>query len=216
MLHGDAEDGNFAPGALPAPDAKVKAPTKMPKTDRASPALAAIAATLLCFATPAAAQSPTPPPGLKMSGNEPIQIESDKLEVREKEHLAIFSGNVSVVQGATLLKAGKLTVYYAADTGSATTGSSAIERLEVDGTVYVKSEDQIATGDKGTFDMKTEMLVLTGEKVVLTQGKNVLVGCQLTIHMKTNQAKFEGCAKTGGRVTTLIQPNSAKPPEQSQ
>ena len=69
-----------------------------------------------------------------MSGDEPIQIESDKLEVREKENMAIFSGNVSVVQGPTLLKAGKLTVFYVKGTdGSATAGTSAIDHLEVDG-----------------------------------------------------------------------------------
>ena len=37
--------------------------------------------------------------GLKLSGDKPIQIESDKLEVREAENIAIFTGNVSVVQG---------------------------------------------------------------------------------------------------------------------
>ena len=75
---------------------------------------------------------------------------------REAESIAIFSGDVSVVQGPTLLKAGKMTVYYAKDGGSATTGSANIDRLEVDGKVYVKSETQVATGDKGTFDMKTK------------------------------------------------------------
>ena len=68
-----------------------------------------------------------------MSGDQPIQIESDKLEVRESENLAIFSGNVSVTQGPTLLKSGKMTVYYAKDGGSAATGSANIDRLEVDG-----------------------------------------------------------------------------------
>lgn len=152
--------------------------------------------------------------GLKMSGNEPIQIESDKLEVRDRENMAVFSGNVAVVQGTTLLKAGKLTVYYVAGADTSASGSTAIDHLEVEGTVYVKSDDQIATGDKGSFDMKSEMLVLTGDKVVLTQGKNVLVGCKLTVNMKTNLASFEGCAKTGGRVTTLLDPKS-KPQGQS-
>lgn len=187
----------------------------MPRTDRAWMALAASAATWLAIAAPAAAQTNSAPQGLKMSGNEPIQIESDKLEVREQEHLAIFSGNVSVVQGATLLKAGKLTVYYVPESGSATAGDAAIDRLEVDGTVYVKSEDQIATGDRGTFDMKTEMLTLTGKEVVLTQGKNVLVGCKLTVFMKTNQANFEGCPG-GGRVKTLLSKPAESKPAQSQ
>jgi len=181
----------------------------MRKTDRVWPAAAAISAICLALAaTQAIAQTSTQNrlSGLKMSGNEPIQIESDKLEVREKENVAVFSGNVSVVQGPTLLKAGKLTVYYVSGTGSATTGSAAIDRLEVDGKVYVKSEDQVATGDRGTFDMKSEVLVLSGKEVVLSQGTNVLVGCKLTVDMKTGEANVDGC---GGRVKGLFQPNSA-------
>ena len=143
--------------------------------------------------------------GLKLAGDQPIQIESDKLEVREAESMAIFSGNVSVVQGATLLKAGKMTVFYAKDGGSATTGSANIERLEVDDKVYVKSETQVATGDKGTFDMKTEVLTLSGKEVVLSEGSNVLTGCKLTVDMKSGLANVEGC---GGRVKGLFQPGS--------
>src|SRR5919109_1584423 len=192
-----------------------KAP-KMSNTDRAW--LAAAAISVLCLAAlPAGAQTATQKtqnqqtqmPGIKMSGDQPIQIESDRLEVHEKENVAIFSGNVNVVQGPTLLKAGKLTVYYVKGTGSATTGSAAIDRLEVDEKVYVKSQDQEATGDKGTFDMKSEILVLSGKEVVLSQGPNVLVGCKLTVDMKTGLANFEAC---GGRVKSLFQPNSAQQP----
>jgi lipopolysaccharide export system protein LptA len=191
--------------------------------DRARPALATAAAVLFAlWAAHAAAQNAAPAGapttafgGLKMSSNEPIQIESDRLEVRDKENMAIFSGNVAVVQGTTVLKAGKLTVFYVPGSDVASSGSSAIDHLLVEGTVYVKSQDQIATGDQGSFDMKSEMLVLTGEKVVLTQGENVLVGCKLTVNMKTNLANFEGCAKSGGRVSTLLNPKS-KPQAQPQ
>jgi lipopolysaccharide export system protein LptA len=181
------------------------------KTDCAWLAAAAISALCLAAAAPATAQTNTQTrfSGIKMSGDQPIQIESDRLEVREKENVAVFSGNVNVVQGPTLLKAGKLTVYYVQGTGSATTGSAAIDHLEVDEKVYVKSEDQIATGDKGTFDMKTEFLVLSGKEVVLSQGDNVLVGCKLTVDMKSGQANVEGC---GGRVKGLFKPNSAQQP----
>jgi lipopolysaccharide export system protein LptA len=153
--------------------------------------------------------------GLKLSGDQPIQIESDKLEVRESESMAIFSGDVSVVQGPTLLKAGKMTVFYAKGSGaSAATGSANIDRLEVDGKVYVKSDTQVATGDKGTFDMKTEILTLSGQQVVLSEGTNVLTGCKLTVNMKSGQAEVEGC---GGRVKGLFQPGSQnQPASQSQ
>lgn len=156
--------------------------------------------------------------GLEMSGDEPIQIESDKLEVRESENIAIFSGNVSVTQGPTLLKSGKMTVYYAKDGGSAATGSANIDRLEVEDKVYVKSDKQVATGDRGTFDMKTEVLVLSGKEVVLSEGPNVLVGCKLTVQMKTGEAQVDGC-KTGesgkGRVMMSITPGSQQPGSQT-
>ena len=181
----------------------------MRKTDRSWLAVAAISTICLAFAAaPAVAQTTGQGrlSGLKMSGDQPIQIESDRLEVREKENLAIFSGNVTVVQGTTLLKAGKLTVYYAKDSGgSAATGSAAIDKLQVDGTVYVKSDNQIATGEHGTFDMKTEQLVLSGKEVVLTEGANILTGCKLTVDMKSGQANVEAC---GGRVKGLFTPGT--------
>jgi lipopolysaccharide export system protein LptA len=150
--------------------------------------------------------------GLNLSGKEPIQIESDKLEVREADNIAIFTGNVTVVQGPTLLKSGKMTVYYLKDGGSAATGSANIDRLEVDGKVYVKSNTQVATGDRGTFDMKSEVMVLSGKEVVLSEGANVLVGCKLTVQMKTGEAKVDGCKKGesgSGRVMMSITPGSA-------
>ncbi|MET3793535.1 LptA/OstA family protein [Aquamicrobium terrae] len=157
-------------------------------------------------------------PGLKLAGDQPIQIESEKLEVRENESLAIFTGNVQVVQGQTLLKAGSMKVYYVKDqanqsqqasSGSATTGTANIDRLEVDNKVYIKSDTQVATGDRGTFDMKSEVLVLSGDKVVLSDGDNVLTGCKLTVQMKTGLAQVDACGK---RVMMSITPGSQKKP----
>lgn len=150
--------------------------------------------------------------GLKLEGDEPIEIESDNLEVRENDGIAIFTGNVSVVQGPTLLRSGKMTVYYDSEGGSATTGSADIERLEVEGKVYVRSEEQVATGERGSFDMKKEVLVLTGKEVVLTEGDNVVVGCKLTVQMATGLAQLEGCGNEAGgtRVKMLLKPGSQR------
>jgi len=147
--------------------------------------------------------------GLRLTGDQPIQIESDKLEVREEENIAIFTGNVTVTQGATVLKSGRMTVHYAKDGGSATTGSSKIERLEVDDKVYVKSDRQVATGDQGEFNLKTDVLTLSGSKVVLSEGSNVLVGCSLTVQMKSGRAQVDGCANQQKRVIMSITPDSA-------
>ena len=147
---------------------------------------------------------------MKLDGKEPIAIDADKLEVLENESKAIFTGAVNVVQGATSLQTGNLVVYYAkTGTGSATTGSADIDRLEMTGKVILKSETQTATGDEGSFDMKSEVFVLTGERVVLSEGDNVAVGCKLTVQMATGQANLDSCNK-GGRVQIMINPQSSQ------
>lgn len=176
-----------------------------------------VAAGLMAAAVPAAAFAQTGEAnqlsGLRLSGDRPIQIESDRLEVNESESMAVFSGNVNVVQGDTVLKAGKMTVYYVKDgnTNVATGGASSIDHLEIEDKIYVKANTQVATGDRGSFDMKTEMLVLTGKEVVLSDGPNVLVGCKLTVNMKSGVANVDGCGnKNNGRVRVLMQPSSQK------
>ncbi|WP_309082553.1 LptA/OstA family protein [Chelativorans sp.] len=149
--------------------------------------------------------------GLDLSSDEPIQIESNRVEVDQNQNLATLTGNVTVVQGPTQLKAARMKIYYAEGSGgSPTAGPSNIKRLEADGGVYVKSDTQVATGDQGTFDMATEVLVLSGKEVVLSEGENVVVGCKLTVQMKTGQATLESCADqgTGGRVRMLLTPGS--------
>lgn len=154
-------------------------------------------------------------PGLKLSSDQPIQIESDKLEVRDTDGMAIFTGNVHVVQGDTLMKSGRMTVYYSKEGGATpavagTPDASSIERIEVDNKVYVKTESQVATSDAATFDMITEVLVMTGKEVVLSDGGNVIVGCKLTVQMATGQAHLDGCQSGSkpGRVKMLLQPKS--------
>lgn len=189
-------------------------------------ALAALALSA-ALAAPAAAQDAPKPTGngliasLKLSNDVPIQIESDKLEVQDASNTATFTGNVSVVQGKTLMKSGRMIVFYtpsgdkaASGAAAPAIGSSGIDRLEVSDKVYVKSDDQVATGDVGTFDMRNEVLTLSGAEVVLSQGPNVLVGCKLTVQMRTGLANVDGCAKAGapgGRVMMSISPGSAQP-----
>lgn len=174
----------------------------------------AAAGLVLLAAGPALAQSGAKMGGLKLSNDQPIQIESDKLEVQQEQSIAVFTGNVNVVQGTTLMKAGKMTVYYVKGGGSAATGSANIDHLEVDDKVYIKTETQVATGDRGTFDMKSQVFTLSGEKVVLSEGSNVLVGCKLTVQMNTGLAQVDGCGgngSSGGRVMMSITPDSQKP-----
>jgi lipopolysaccharide export system protein LptA len=147
--------------------------------------------------------------GLRIDSNQPVQVEGDKLEVLEDQSRAIFTGNVRVTQDKTELRTGKLVIHYAGGSdGSITAGGSKIEKLEATGGVNIQSGTQIATGDTGVYDMRTELLVLSGKRVTLSDGGNVATGCKLTVATKSGRATLTGCGDTASRPTILLQPQS--------
>jgi len=184
---------------------------------------AALAALL---AVEAAAQTPRPaappasgssvpqgPPnalqGFSQNREQPVQIDAQTLEVRDKDKVATFTGKVHVIQGDTDLRSQSLIVFYEGDTkadGKGTVkaaqpgpgGSSQIKRLEATGGVVVTQKEQTATGDKGVFDMRANTVTLLGN-VVISQCQNVLRGERLTVDLKTGTSRVEG-----GRVQGLF------------
>jgi lipopolysaccharide export system protein LptA len=178
---------------------------------------------------PPAQGSPVPSPlqGFSQNSDQPIKIVATSLEVRDKEHVATFSGNVHVVQGDTTMKCKTLVVFYdqsegpaapkTAQSGSASktapSGSSnqQIKRLEARGGVVITQKDQIASGDSGVVDMKTNIATLIGN-VVVTQGENVIRGDKLVIDMTTGVSRVEADKSSKGRVESLITPSKAQPP----
>jgi len=172
-------------------------------------------AVMALAASAAAAMAQQSPQPIIGAGNEPIEIVSDKLEVRERENVAVFTGNVQLVQGKLTLRTVRMTVHYTgqpqgAASASAGTGATEVERIEAEGKVYLKSGEQVATGDQGFFDMKSDTMVLTGKEVVLSESGNVVKGCKLTMRMSSGQSEVDSCkgSDTGGRVIMLLQPKS--------
>ena len=163
------------------------------------------AAAILALGAGAGHAQSTRNSGLALSNDKPIQIESDNLEIREQEKKALFDGNVKVAQGQMTLQATHMTVYYKSGTKSIAAGGADIDRIEVSGNVRLSSATQKATADKGSFDMISEVLVLNGNPVVLSEGGNVFTGCKLTVQMKSGLANLGSC---GNRVKILIDPKS--------
>jgi lipopolysaccharide export system protein LptA len=163
--------------------------------------------------TPAAQSNGAISPLFSQDSDQPIKITSNSLEVRDKEHQATFVGNVIAVQGDSTLRCKKLVVFYEDNSGPAAapkpgqkaSSNQQIKRLDCKGDVVIVQKDQTATGDNGTFEMKTNKALLTGN-VVVTQGENVIRGDQLEIDMTTGVSRIESHNK--GRVDALIKPNS--------
>jgi len=190
-------------------------------------ALSAAAATaLLCLSGPPAAlaqktlspQNQGPPnalQGFSQNRGQPVNIQADKLVVRDKEKMATFTGNVHVTQGDTEMRSKVLVVFYV-DTSKpgpapATTMKTAppgapaqageqqqIRRIEATGGVVVTQKDQNAAGDSGSFDMQSNTVTLNGN-VVVTHGKDVVRGQRLVVDLGTGVSRMDG-----GRVDALF------------
>ncbi|HTC04616.1 MAG TPA: LptA/OstA family protein [Xanthobacteraceae bacterium] len=192
----------------------------------------------------AVAQAPRPaaaPPvqSLLQGGqdkDQPVQIEAASLEVRDKNKMATFSGDVQVVQGDTTMKCQKLVVFYGQEVGIAQAGAQAgapapdakpaptsalpgpkgaqnIRRIEARGGVTVITKDQNASGDLGVYDLIAKTITLTGN-VVVSQGQNVIHGERVVVDTVTGNARVESNNQGGGatpsRVRALIQPNQGQ------
>lgn len=145
------------------------------------------------------------PSGLSKNSKEPITIEADALEVFDKEQRALYTGNVVVTQGDTVMKAKKMVIFYdkpaeQASPAAAPTGdTTSIRRVEAEGGVVITDKNQIATGDNGIYENATDTVTLTGN-VTLSKGKNVTKGSKLVYNLGTGVANVE--AGGTGRVTS--------------
>src|SRR5215475_10828622 len=172
-----------------------------------------VAAAVLAGVGALAQQGPSNPlQGFSSNRDKPVNIKAASLEVRDKEKFATFSGDVHVVQGDTDMRCKTLVVFYedtskdakdavkAAQPGPA--GTNQIRRMEARGNVVVTQKDQIATGERGDFDMRTNTVVLSG-KVVVTKGQDVLRGERLIVNLTDGVSRMEG-----GRVEALFETKS--------
>jgi lipopolysaccharide export system protein LptA len=192
----------------------------------------ALAALLIGAAAPAAIAQPGATrnvpnalQGFQQNRGQPVQIEAASLEVRDKDKVATFSGNVKVVQGDTVMRCKSLTVFYEqqgqaqAQAGGAPMkaaspgpgGSSSISRLEARGGVSVTQKDQVANGDTGLFDMKANTVTLQGN-VVVSQGANIMRGERLVVDLNSGVSRVEAGK---GPVKMLLNPSSQSGPDAS-
>jgi len=162
--------------------------------------------------------------GLQLNRDQPVKIESDALEVRDKSQQATFMGSVKLTQGETILQCQTLVIFYednAAPTGPkkgapATAqksgggpGGQQIKRAEAKGDVRVTQKDQTARGDSGVFDVKSNSVTLIGN-VVLTQGTNVVRGDRMFVDLNTGISRVE--SDKAKRVESLFNPNAPQQP----
>ena len=199
--------------------------------------LTLVLAVVLCGSDATAQTTLTPPPkkpeaaapkkdqgpqnalqGFSQNRDQPVKIQAASLEMREKDKLATFTGDVHLINGDTEMRCKSLQVFYDDDPKAAQTqtmkaadpgpsGERQIKRIEAKGSVTVVQKDQNAVGESATFNMRENTVTLIGN-VIVTRGADVLRGQRLVVDLTSGVSKMDG-----GRVDVLI--DTRKPPEKT-
>lgn len=118
-----------------------------------------------------------------------IDVSAERVQVEEQENLAIFSGDVQVVQGNLNMIADQLRVYYGR-TGENDEGLT-ILRLDAQGAVKLTSPSETVDSQWGIYDVENEVVTLGGT-VKMTRGETLLNGERMVLNLRTGQSTLDG------------------------
>jgi lipopolysaccharide export system protein LptA len=162
---------------------------------------------------------------LAPSSNGPIDITADNGTLVNSTCEATWSGAAEALQGNSRLRANVIKAFLkkkppsaAAQSGPAGAANpsdcGATERIEADGNVFYVTPDQVAHGDHAVYSADADEIVMTGN-VIVVQGKNVVRGDKMTIHVSTREVTIDSLAQGRGvpnRVRGVFYPNQPGTP----
>lgn len=153
--------------------------------------LAAKAVIALCFLTQVgAAQVAIGFGGTPHDSDEPVEVVSDTLEVDQETGMALFTGDVIVVQGGLRLAAGEVRVSY-----SETADGTEVDIVRATGGVLMTRGADAAEGQEAEYTIESGVVVMTGA-VLVTQGASTVAGERLVIDLDTGDGVVSGRVRT--------------------
>jgi lipopolysaccharide export system protein LptA len=139
----------------------------------------------------AAAQTNIALGGVSVDPTSAVEVTAESLSVDQDSGVAIFTGNVIIVQAEMRVTASRVEVIYGSDT-------SQIERLIATGGVTLVTPEEAAEAQEADYDVSTGFVDLTGD-VLLTQGGSAIAAEKMRINVA------DGTATMDGRVRTVLQ-----------
>jgi lipopolysaccharide export system protein LptA len=130
----------------------------------------------------------------KGNENSSIQIKSDNLVAYNEASYAEFTGNVSAVQGTTLITSDKLKIYYSKaseNKGKKDTGEESIKKVVASGNVVIRSENRTAYTSMAEYTPASKVVVLSGPGSKVTSGNNYVSGDKITFYVKEDRVIVE-------------------------
>jgi lipopolysaccharide export system protein LptA len=150
------------------------------------------------------------------SRKEPIQINSDTLELDYKDSTVTYRGRVHVTQGDVTLTSDQLSIRYdpsavrrvpGAETAASVEKDPAqrIKEVVAEGSVRIRQGDRLAEGRRAVFDQAKQTIVLS-DNAVLHDGPNQVAGDRIIVYLKEERSVVEG--NSSSRVKAVLYPGS--------
>ena len=137
------------------------------------------------------------------------EITADRqLEYWEAKQMAVARGNAYAVRGNKKLRADVLSAHFRKNKS----GKTKIYRVDAFDNVYIVSEQDTITADRGVYNVESGIATLTGS-VKLSRDGNQLNGCSAVVNLNTGISKLKSCASAGtgtSRVQGLFRPGNVK------
>jgi len=149
-----------------------------------------------------------------LNNKQPLEVTADKeLEWDRTNKTYIARGKARAVQGQNSLSGDVLKAYYGSQSnqaGLAATadapesqasnasmgGQTKIKKIEAFGSVVIKSDGNIAVGDRGVYNLETGLAVLTGGNLkLITAQETITAREKITFNSLTNIMTADGDAK---------------------
>lgn len=156
-------------------------------------AAGAAALAFMAGATDAAAQ-------IEMNSDQPIDVQGDAGETID--NVMTLTGNVSVVQGESMLRSDKLVAKL--------TDDSTFETIEVTGSVRYWNGKEAIASDSAFYDAGARTITFS-RNVIITQGETVITGGKLVYWLDNGRIKLD--AAEGGRVRGIFHTKAGSRPQ---
>ncbi|MCK4707294.1 MAG: lipopolysaccharide transport periplasmic protein LptA [Gammaproteobacteria bacterium] len=143
---------------------------------------------------------------LSTDRNQPIDIQADKLDINDKQHISIYQGHVVMRQGSLHIQADKITFHF--------NPQNDLQRLEIEGSPATlkqlnnKNEPVSGTAKKIIYTDDLLLLKLNGNARFMSNS-DTIESEWITINTQTEALKAGG-EKGDSRVRMLIQPKSTQ------
>ena len=143
--------------------------------------------------------------------NAVIDVNADRIEVRDRENVALFQGNVKVEQADMTLQSNTVRVYYDRGKGE----SLVIQRIDANGNVRLTSPSEQASGNYGIYDVRQRQITLVGG-VRLIKGDSTLNGNRLQVNLDSGVMRLEGAPAEAGQSPSRVTGRFVIPPRDQQ